>query len=146
MKKIKITVAVGVFFALTTSVFAASDNNYIDLAGNDIAVGIAIDQGLSAVLELNDQVRVTAGTKGLALDYILTSGWFSNPDLPVEWYVGAGGWSLWDDDDYGARLPVGLNWSYTKNVSFYGQLQPQYDFGDDDEFELGVSAGITYRF
>ncbi|MDC0612564.1 hypothetical protein OAP63_17675 [Vibrio sp.] len=142
MKIIKMA-AVGACL-LSASVFAESSNN-IDLAGNKVAVGIGADQGLSAVFELNDQYRVTAGNDGLAFDYLFQRGTFSNPDIPVDWYVGAGGWTEWDNDDYGARLPVGINWNYQK-INVYGQVSPQFDFGDDDELEIGAAVGVTYSF
>ena len=66
--------------------------------GNSLKVGMAVDQQLSAVLEVNNQYRFTLGNDGAAFDYIIQRGSFNNPNVPFDWYVGAGGWAEWDDD------------------------------------------------
>ena len=58
----------------------------------ELSVGMAVDQNLSAVFELNHQYRFTLGNDGAAFDYILARGEFGQ-DVPFTWYVGAGAWS-----------------------------------------------------
>lgn len=78
-------IALGLLLALglTTQAVAQEKTN--------ISAGLAVDQQLSAVLEIDDQYRFTLGNDGTAFDYLFQQGTFDNPDIPVDWYVGAGG-------------------------------------------------------
>ncbi|ERM55809.1 hypothetical protein P780_09930 [Vibrio mimicus CAIM 1882] len=62
---------------------------------NDVAVGLAFDQGLSAVVELGQQYRLTVGNDGIAADYLFKRGALSSSQMPIDWYVGAGAWAEW---------------------------------------------------
>ncbi|EKO3989285.1 hypothetical protein [Vibrio fluvialis] len=113
--------------------------------GNSLKVGMAVDQQLSAVLEVNNQYRFTLGNDGAAFDYIIQRGSFNNPNVPFDWYVGAGGWAEWDDD-FGARVPLGLDWQINQNFNLYGQVHPELNLHSGPELQLGAALGITYRF
>lgn len=112
---------------------------------NDVAVGMAFDQGLSAVVELGQQYRLTVGNDGIAADYLFKRGDLSSPQMSIDWYVGAGAWAEWEDE-FGVRVPIGLDWAVAHNVGIYGQLNPQVNFYRGAELQLGAALGITYRF
>ncbi|MEF2521650.1 hypothetical protein V4D10_04530 [Vibrio mimicus] len=112
---------------------------------NDVAVGLAFDQGLSAVVELGQQYRLTVGNDGIAADYLFKRGALSSSQVPIDWYVGAGAWAEWDDE-FGVRIPIGLDWTVVPNVNIYGQLSPQVNFYSGAELQLGAAVGVTYRF
>lgn len=113
--------------------------------GNSLKVGMAVDQQLSAVLEVNNRYRFTLGNDGAAFDYIIQRGSFNNPNVPFDWYVGAGGWAEWDDD-FGVRVPLGLDWQINQNFNLYGQVHPELNLHSGPELQLGAALGITYRF
>ncbi|WGY47445.1 hypothetical protein [Vibrio sp. ABG19] len=134
MKKLGMTVAL---LSLSAGAYAQQDPN--------LKVGLAVDQQLSAVLEVNNQYRFTLGNQGAAFDYIAKRGSFNNPDVPFDWYVGVGGWAEWDDD-FGARVPLGLDWQINQNLNVYGQVHPELQLHNDTELQLGAALGVTYRF
>ncbi len=68
---------------LTSMQVSASESD------TQLAVGMAFDQGLSAVVELDNKYRITVGNDGGAFDMILKRGEFEE-GLPLTWYVGAG--------------------------------------------------------
>ena len=108
-------------------------------------VGMAVDQQLSVVFEIDDQYRFILGNDGAAFDYIIQRGSFNNPNVPFDWYVGAGGWAEWDDD-FGVRVPLGLDWQINQNFNLYGQVHPELNLHSGPELQLGAALGITYRF
>ncbi|MFB9187876.1 hypothetical protein ACFFUP_02185 [Vibrio ostreicida] len=115
------------------------------MESNHLSVGMALDQGLSAVIEWDDQYRATLGNDGIAFDYILASGEWRD-DLPIHWYVGAGAWSEWDHDEFGARVPLGLNWNLGHDWDAYGEIQPQLDLYSGPELKIGAAVGVKYTF
>lgn len=136
-----------VLFASSLSAVAATNTDYSDT--HHVEVGLGVDQGLSAVLNIDKKHQITVGNDGAAYDYRLTEGKFDDPTLPFTWYVSAGVWGQWDDndhDDYGVRLPVGVDWAFTDKMRIYGQLQPEVAVEDDDPLQLGASLGMTYSF
>ncbi|MDW6001322.1 hypothetical protein [Vibrio mangrovi] len=136
-----VIVAIG---ALTLSSIAYAESS---VTSPQVAVGIGVDQGLSAILELNDQYRLSAGNDGMSADYLFKKGQFEQQNIPVDWYVGAGGWAEWDDgDDFGLRLPLGVDWVYKSRIHVYGQVHPELNLHDDVELQLGAAAGVTYKF
>ncbi|MDW6093339.1 hypothetical protein [Vibrio rhizosphaerae] len=137
------TIAIG---ALTLSSFAYAASSAT--SSPEVAVGFGVDQGLSAILELNDQYRITAGNDGMSADYLFKKGQFEQPNIPVDWYVGAGGWTEWGDgdNDFGVRLPLGVDWTYKNRIHVYGQVHPELDLHDDVELQLGAAAGVSYQF
>lgn len=111
-----------------------------------LSLGLAMDKGLSAVAELGNQYRFTVGNEGGAFDYILTRGSF-DANVPFTWYVGVGGYVDWDDnDDFGARVPLGLNWQVSKGWDVYGQIHPELNLYSGPELQLGGAVGVKYTF
>lgn len=112
---------------------------------NNLKVGLAVDQQLSAVLEINDQYRFIVGNDGAAFDYIIQRGSFNQADIPFDWYVGGGAWAEWDDD-FGLRVPLGVDWQATSNMNIYGQVHPELNMHSGVELQLGAAIGATYHF
>ncbi len=113
-------------------------------ANKGFEVGMAIDQQLSAVFEIDDQYRFILGNDGAAFDYIFSRGQFDGK-VPLSWYVGGGGYVDWNDD-FGARLPLGINWQINNSFNAYGQLHPELNFDDDVKLQIGAAVGLTYHF
>ncbi|PWI33391.1 hypothetical protein DI392_11090 [Vibrio albus] len=126
----------------------AAQNESTSYSQDQVAVGLGFDQGLSAILELNQDYRLVLGNDGVAFDYFAKRGRFDNTDFPANWYIGGGIWKNWDNkhDDFGVRVPVGLDWTYHNRVKFYGQLHPELVLIDDVELDLGAAIGVTYKF
>jgi hypothetical protein len=124
----------------------AAESNTND-AKYQAAVGMGFDQGLSAILEVDNSYRLTLGNDGMAGDYIFNKGSFDDPDIPFDWYVGGGVWKNWDDkDDFGIRAPLGISWDYKNRVQLYGQVNPELVLHDDVKLDLGGAIGVTYKF
>lgn len=136
MKKIIVPTAVCSLFALSS---------FSSFAEQGLSAGMAWDQGLSAVLEIDDQYRFTAGNDGAAFDYIFARGQF-NADTPFTWYVGAGAWSEWDHDEFGARIPLGVDWEFSQGWNMYGQVHQELDLYSGPELQIGAAFGVTYSF
>lgn len=139
MKKSRIFLTSGVLVA-SCSVFAANEPQKTDLS-----VGMAVDQGLSAVVELDNTYRFTVGNDGGAFDYILKRGSFDE-NTPVSWYVGVGGWSEWDHKEFGARVPLGLKWDISQGWEMYGQVHPELNLYSGPELQIGGALGVKYTF
>lgn len=112
---------------------------------NNLSVGMAVDQQLSVVAELNNQYRFILGNDGAAFDYIIKRGSF-DANTPVTWYVGAGAWSEWKGKEFGARVPLGLNWNLSKGWDMYGQIQPELNLYGGPELQIGGALGVKYSF
>ncbi len=111
---------------------------------SDFAVGMAADQQLSVVVEIDKTYRGIIGNEGLAFDYIAKRGSFDR-NIPVTWYIGAGGWYEWDDE-FGLRVPLGINWDISKGWDLYGQLHPELDLYKDIDLQIGAAVGVKYNF
>ncbi len=133
MKK-KIILAVGLVSNATLAANSAAD----------LAVGMALDQQLSVVVEIGKTYRGIIGNGGMAFDYIVQRGKFDQ-DLPVTWYVGVGGWYEWDDQ-FGPRVPLGVNWNMHKGWDAYAQLHPQLNLYKGADLQLGGAIGVKYNF
>ncbi|MEF1291588.1 hypothetical protein [Vibrio sp. M260118] len=127
--------------ALFGSAFAVAE----EPKSTDLTVGMAVDQQLSVVVELDHQYRFIVGNDGGAFDYILKRGSFE-ANTPVTWYVGAGGWSEWDGKEFGARIPLGLNWNLSKGWDMYGQVHPELNLYGGPELQIGAALGVKYSF
>ncbi len=110
----------------------------------DLAIGMAVDQQLSVVVEIDKTYRGIIGNEGLAFDYIVKRGTFDQ-NIPVTWYIGAGGWYEWDDE-FGLRVPLGIHWDISKGWDLYGQLHPELDLYKDVDLQLGAAVGVKYNF
>ncbi|WP_428775971.1 hypothetical protein [Vibrio sp.] len=117
----------------------------VNAAGDpQLAVGMALDQQLSAVLEIDKQYRLTLGNKGMAFDYIAKRGQFQG-NVPFTWYVGGGAWAEWKDD-FGVRVPLGVNWNFSRGWDMYGQVHPELNLHRGPKLQLGAALGVKYSF
>ncbi|GLS89691.1 hypothetical protein GCM10007916_07580 [Psychromonas marina] len=136
MNKILTSSMCVVFFCMTTSAAAANK------------IGLAVDQGFGITGQF-DNINAFIGNDGLSADYIFNQGSFRE-DIPVNWYVGAGGYYNWSGrDNIGARLPLGLTFPFAKRWDIYGQVAPVLDFDldkNDLKFKLDFAVGIRYAF
>ncbi len=115
-----------------------------DNSVSDLAVGMAMDQQLSVVVEIDKTYRGIVGNDGLAFDYIVKRGTFEQ-NIPITWYVGAGGWYEWGDE-FGIRVPLGVNWDISNGWDLYAQLHPQLDLYQGANLQLGGAIGVKYNF
>ncbi|MCK6262088.1 hypothetical protein KP803_02225 [Vibrio sp. ZSDE26] len=128
-------------FATIASFSALSEESS---GASGFSVGMAVDQQLSVVVELDSQYRFTIGNKGAAFDYILKRGSFED-DLPLSWYVGAGAWGEWDHD-FGVRVPLGLSVDLPHGWDMYAQVHPELNLYKGPELQIGAAVGIKYAF
>ncbi|GEA51492.1 hypothetical protein VIN01S_22960 [Vibrio inusitatus NBRC 102082] len=105
---------------------------------------MGVDQGLGMNLKFDDTINVFAGNHGMALDYHFLRGNLSS-SAPLSYFVGVGGYVEWDDD-FGMRVPVGLDWSFASNWNLYGHVNPELQFHRKAKFKLGAGFGVSYRF
>ncbi|MGR5324423.1 hypothetical protein ACP3VW_11355 [Vibrio sp. DNB22_17_1] len=110
----------------------------------DLSVGMAVDQQLSVVVEIDKQYRGIIGNEGMAFDYIAKRGSFDQ-NMPVSWYVGVGGWYEWNDE-FGLRVPLGLNWDLSKGWDLYAQIQPELELYQGPDLQIGGAIGMKYNF
>ncbi|MGP8307756.1 hypothetical protein [Vibrio sp. YIC-376] len=110
----------------------------------NLAVGMAVDQQLSVVVEIDKTYRGIIGNDGMAFDYIAKRGSFDQ-SVPVTWYVGVGGWYEWDDE-FGLRVPLGVNWNLSQGWDVYAQLHPELDLYKGADLQLGGAFGVKYSF
>ncbi|MGC9402935.1 hypothetical protein ACP43V_10835 [Vibrio genomosp. F10 str. 9ZC157] len=124
----------------------ASFSSYSEEASSPthFSVGMAVDQQLSVVVELDSQYRFTIGNTGAAFDYIIERGVFES-DSPLSWYVGAGAWGEWEHD-FGVRVPLGLSVELPKGWDMYSQVHPELNLYKSPELQIGAAVGIKYAF
>ncbi|EGR1699991.1 hypothetical protein HYN73_19650 [Vibrio parahaemolyticus] len=132
--KNKIILAVGL---ISSSAMAANEPA-------NLSVGMAVDQQLSVVVEVDNKYRGIIGNDGMAFDYIAKRGAF-NLNMPITWYVGVGGWYEWDDE-FGIRVPLGVNWDLSKGWDVYAQIHPELDLYKGPDLQLGGAVGVKYSF
>ncbi len=134
MKRITITT---LLLGISTAAYAQS--------APSLKVGMALDQQLSALIEVDDQYRLIIGNQGAAFDYLLPGGRLEQFDIPLNWYIGAGAWAEWDDD-FGVRIPLGINLPINNHIDIYGQIHPELNLYSGPNLQMGAALGITYRF
>ncbi|HCH0712875.1 TPA: hypothetical protein NKO95_001960 [Vibrio parahaemolyticus] len=110
----------------------------------NLSVGMAVDQQLSVVVEVDNKYRGIIGNDGMAFDYIAKRG-ASDQNMPITWYVGVGGWYEWDDE-FGIRVPLGVNWDLSKGWDVYAQIHPELDLYKGPDLQLGGAVGVKYSF
>lgn len=113
-------------------------------ANASVKLGIGVDQGLGMNLKLDDTFNIFAGNNGMAFDYHVVRGSLST-STPLSYFVGVGGYYEWDDD-FGMRVPVGLDWSFASNWNLYGHVNPEVQFHRKAKFKVGAGFGVSYRF
>ncbi|MGF1908248.1 hypothetical protein L4C38_02275 [Vibrio kasasachensis] len=141
MKLVVRRVAIGCGVILTSVTAHANTSNNKPA---DLAVGLAVDQQLSVVVELDNQYRFIVGNQGAAFDYIAKRGQFDTQE-PISWYAGIGGWGEWDDG-FGVRIPLGVNYQVSPGWQVYGQVQPELDMHKGWELGIGAALGAKYHF
>lgn len=139
MKKLGLSIVPASLLVLSPNAFANEPE------ATDLSIGMAVDQQLSVVVELDSSYRFTIGNDGAAFDYILQRGEFEG-NTPVSWYVGVGGWSEWEGKEFGARVPLGLKWDISRGWEMYGQVHPELNLYSGPELQIGGALGIKYNF
>lgn len=137
MRKVISVVAATGFLALSHLTQAAENK-----------IGFGYDHGLGVAAQFQG-VNAFLGNDGVGADYLLKQGRFDQ-ELPLDWYLGVGGYYNWDGhDELGARVPFGITFSFADNWDLFGQVSPgmEYDLDRDKfDFALGVGLGIRYAF
>lgn len=110
-----------------------------------LKLGFGFDRGFGVVGAIGDFYGFI-GNDGAAIDYIFTREALKiEAEGPVFWYVGAGGYGDWDGD-IGARLPVGAEWYFAKNLDAFAQIIPRLRLNNDAKFGVDFSIGVRYQF
>ena len=151
MKIFKIAALCFVCALMFTGSVHAEEN---ELKGTKL--GFGIDRGFG-VVGATGQFNGFLGNDGVAVDYILTREKLDAAD-PLYWYVAGGGFVDWDGD-FGARLPVGVEFYFAKNLDVYAQLIPRLRINNNDnnnnnsnknkdaaDFGLDFAIGVRYQF
>lgn len=125
-------------------VLTAISSNSIAAEDPNISVGLGYDQDLSVIFDLNSTFRMTAGNDGMAMDYVFKRGDIES-ETDINWFLGAGGYYEWDDD-FGARLPLGVEVHFADKWEIYAQVHPELGISDGLDFGVGASFGVTYSF
>jgi len=111
----------------------------------NLKLGFGFDRGFGitgAIGNLNGFI----GNDGVSVDYIFNKENLNvDANVPVFWYVGAGGYGDWDGD-LGVRLPVGVQVNFAKRVDVYAQVMPRFRFNNNTDFGLDFGIGVRYLF
>jgi len=111
-----------------------------------VKLGFGFDQGFGATGSFKN-FNGFIGNDGFAIDYI-----FKKEPMKVDapgqmfWYIGGGGYRNWNDNETGARVPVGAEWDFSKDFDAYAQIIPGLNVNDDPDFNLDAAIGIRYKF
>lgn len=124
--------------SLNTAVHAENVNS---LEG--IKLGFGYDMGLGITAQTKN-INGFLGNDGLAVDYMVVRESIQ-ASVPVQWYIGAGGFAEWDGD-FGVRLPVGLQANFANNFDAYTHVIPELEIGRDTGFGLGIGLGVRHQF
>ena len=110
-----------------------------------IKLGFGFDRGFGitgSVGKLNGFI----GNDGASVDYIFKKDDLNvEANVPVFWYVGAGGYGDWDGD-LGVRLPVGIQVDFAERLDGYAQIMPRFRFNNNTDFGLDFGIGVRYQF
>ncbi len=111
----------------------------------NLKLGFGFDRGFGvtgSVGSLNGFI----GNDGASVDYIFSKNALNiDANVPVFWFVGAGGYGDWDGD-LAVRLPVGVQVNFAKRVDGYAQIMPRFRFNNNTDFGLDFAAGVRYLF
>ncbi len=110
-----------------------------------VRLGFAFDRGFG-LTATKDDFNGFIGNDGFALDYIVRKEPLKlELQGEMQWYLGGGGYLDWDGD-FGARLPVGAEWHFSRDFDLYVQVMPGLQFADDFKFVLDAALGVRYQF
>lgn len=138
---------------------------------SDYKMGFGFDRGFSVIGQLYNKMNLSLGDDGIAADYIFLTGKF-NQKLPFTWYASIGAFYDWDKtchhgcggywdnnnhwhdhhdsdhyfNDYGVRVPFGLDWNFARQWDTYAQLAPVINIPDDFDLDFQAAIGIRYSF
>ena len=109
----------------------------------EIKLGLGFDRGFGVAGSLNE-LNGFIGNDGIAIDYVFVK---QKPDdrNPLYWFVSGGGFIDWDGD-LGARLPVGGEFHFAKNVDAFAQIIPRFRLNHKSDFGFDLGVGIRYQF
>ncbi len=111
----------------------------------NLKLGFGFDRGFGITGSVGD-LNGFIGNKGVSVDYIFNKDDLNvDANVPVFWYVGAGGYGDWDGD-LAVRLPVGIQVDFAKRVDGYAQLMPRFRFNNNTDFGLDFGIGVRYQF
>lgn len=119
-----------------------------------IKLGLGFDRGFGVVGTMKS-FNGFLGDDGIAIDYIFNKEKLDIAN-PLYWYIGTGGFIDWNGD-FGARLPIGGEFYFAKNLDVYVQAIPRIRFDndnndkndkndDDVDFGLDLGIGVRYQF
>lgn len=111
-----------------------------------LKLGFGYDQGFGLTGQLG-KFNGFIGNDGLAVDYIIVREKIE-AQAPLHWYIAGGGYIDWDDkdNDFGARVPVGVDIEFTTGWDAYAQIIPKLEIVEDFEFGLDAAVGVRYQF
>ncbi len=110
----------------------------------DVKLGFGFDRGLGVSGSVK-KFSGFVGNEGVAVDYQIRKEKL-NAEMKgsLNWYISGGGYGHWDGD-FGARLPVGIEWGFEKSFEAYSHVIPHLQVQDDTHFGLGFGVGIRYQ-
>lgn len=111
----------------------------------NLKLGFGFDRGFGITGSVGD-LNGFIGNDGVSVDYIFNKDDLNvDANVPVFWYVGAGGYGDWDGD-LAVRLPVGIQVDFAKRVDGYAQIMPRFRFNNNTDFGLDFGVGVRYMF
>ncbi len=117
---------------------------FVPTAQASIKAGFAYDYGLGGTLQIDNKINLFIGNDGVTADYLFKQGRFDDVEgKPFAWYVGGGAFIGWRDD-FGVRLPLGVDLSFAQDWHLYGQVSPGLNL--DDRIKLGIDAAVGIRY
>ncbi len=136
------TAALSLIFALIFMSAAQAE----DAPLKGLKLGFGFDRGFGIAGSIG-KFNGFIGNDGAAVDYLFMKAPLKLEDvnIPMSWYVGAGGFGDWDGDR-GVRLPVGLEIGFAKRVDGYAQVIPRFRFNNGSDFGLDFGIGVRYQF
>ena len=111
----------------------------------NLKLGFGFDRGFGLSASAGD-LNGFLGNDGASVDYIFHKQNLDvGANVPVFWYVGAGGYADWDGD-LAVRLPVGVQVNFAERVDGYAQIMPRFRFHHKTDFGLDAALGVRYLF
>ena len=143
------TVALSFVGALMLFGTAHAAENSESNALSGMRLGFGFDQGFSVVGAIGNFYGAL-GDDGAAVDYIFMKKPLNEANIKgLHLFVGGGGFVQWDGD-WGARLPIGAELYFAKDLDAYVEAIPRLRFNnnknDNTDFGLDFAIGIRYQF